>query len=359
MKIYTNVYTYKDKILFRYIDTKTNERHIKLLKDFSKIKLIRGYKYKNGNYIDRFGHKATIKTFNTINEWRDAKDLPLFNIDPAYQIIFQLYKNKEIINPIDKLSIMNIDIEVMSSDEFPTPDKVNYPIVSIVMQDMNKDKYYILAWNETSDEFYNEEENIIYIHCKDEIDLLKKFIKIWKGKKYFYYPDIVTGWYIEGFDIPYLINRIKKLLDEEIALKLSPINKITEREIKKGSKTFIKYLIKGIAILDYLELYKKYVGEQSSYALGYIAQHEIGETKVEYDDYGKLYDLYIHNFQKFIEYNLQDVKLVYKIDKKLKLLYLLTTIAYLGRANYEDVLGTVKYFDAFFTYEAWKKGVLI
>ena len=151
---------------------------------------------------------------------------------------------------------------------------------------------------------------------------------------------------IEFFDIPYLVNRIKKLLGTKNANRLSPWGFIEERKVEFRGKQNQTYNIAGISTLDYYQLYRKFTfGNQESYKLDYIASIELGEKKLDFSEYGSLLELYKRNFQKFIEYNIHDVVLVDKLEDKLKFIELVIAFAYDAKVNYSDVMTTVRPWD--------------
>jgi DNA polymerase elongation subunit (family B) len=180
----------------------------------------------------------------------------------------------------------------------------------------------------------------------------------WKDK----YPDVVTGWNTKFFDIPYLVNRFKKILGEDEAKKLSPWNYITERRARVNNRELIEYSLVGISSLDYIELYKWYAPggkSQESYRLDAIAQVELGEGKISYDEYDNLHSLYRLNFQKFIEYNIKDVELIIKLEDKLKLLELAVTLAYDTKSNFDDVFAQTRMWDALTNAYLLEKNIIV
>jgi DNA polymerase elongation subunit (family B) len=188
--------------------------------------------------------------------------------------------------------------------------------------------------------------NVQYYKCADESALLLSFLEVWNGS--LYSPDVVTGWNIEFFDIPYLVNRIRKVLAGEHAERLSPWKILKETNVEIRGRSSIVYSPVGIAVLDYLQLYRKFTyTQQESYRLDYIAQVELGEGKVDYHDegYEDLDDLRLKNFQRYIEYNIRDVEIVERLEDKLKLIELVYAMAYDAKVNYEDTLTTVKQWD--------------
>ena len=215
-----------------------------------------------------------------------------------------------------KINIAIIDIEVGSENGFPDPYKANEPITAISIKTLNGE---MIVYG--CGEFNNTFENVTYIKCRDEWSLCKAFIKDWSEN----YPDVVTGWNTKFFDIPYLVNRFNKLLGEDETKKLSPWNYISERKTNVRGKESIFYDIVGVSSLDYIELYRWYAPggkSQESYRLDNISNVELGESKLSYDEYDNLHQLYRLNYQKFIEYNIKDVELIIKLEDKLKLLEL-------------------------------------
>jgi DNA polymerase elongation subunit (family B) len=247
---------------------------------------------------------------------------------------------------MDSVQIANIDIEVGSENGFPDPYLANEPITAIGL------KYpggRMIVWGcgdyDNSIDETNKGIDITYIKCKDEWTLCNLFIKYWYENT----PDVLTGWNTKFFDVPYLINRFRKLLGDDKTKMLSPWKYITERNTVINGRSMIAYDIVGVAHLDYIELYKWYAPagkSQESYRLDAIAHAEIGENKLSYDEYDNLHALYRLNHQKFIEYNIKDVVLVERLDDKLKLLELGLTLAYDTKCNYEDIFAQTRMWDA-------------
>ena len=170
--------------------------------------------------------------------------------------------------------------------------------------------------------------------------MIEKFLQLWAEKA----PDIITGWNVKTFDMPYLVNRIRRLFDENKSKLLSPWGLISERTTTVMTREIKYYEFVGISILDYLEMYRKFNtnGTAESFRLDHIANVELGERKLSYSEYDNLHELYRLDFQKFIEYNYKDVELVERLDEKLKLLDLALTLAYDSKTNYPDVFMQVR-----------------
>ena len=186
-----------------------------------------------------------------------------------------------------------------------------------------------------------------YIYCDSEEKLLRTFLEFWNTPRW--RPDVLTGWNIVAYDIPYLVNRIKNVLGEEEANKLSPFEILEPREVRNrwNNAITLSYGIFGIQILDYYIAYKKFAkGERENYSLAFISQYELEETKVDYSEYGNLNDLYRKNPKLYYEYNIHDVNLIQKLEEKLHYLDQIIIQAYIMKCNFENVLATCKQWDA-------------
>lgn len=169
----------------------------------------------------------------------------------------------------------------------------------------------------------------------DEAEMLSAFLDVIED------TDVLSGWNSEGYDIPYLVNRVKRLLDENAARRFCLWGqKPRDREYMKFGKIFKTYDLVGRVHLDYLLLYQKHnTQQQHSYRLDFIGEIEVGEKKVPYD--GTLDKLYKEDFDKFIEYNRQDVALLVKIDKKRKFIELANQIAHTNCVLLKTTMGSV------------------
>ena len=244
------------------------------------------------------------------------------------------------------VNVFNLDIEVQSEDGFPEPDVAEHPITAITVKSSRSKVYHVFHFGEWSKDACPHKHLLIQEHlAKNEVEMLVMFIEFWKKD----YPDILTGWNIRFFDIPYIINRIIKLGAEEAIRQLSPWNLIDRREIAVMGSKRCTYDIKGIDQLDYIELFKKFgysYGTQESYKLDHIAHTVLGERKMSYEEYGSLQNLYHDNYQLYIDYNIKDVELVERIDEKMDLITLAMTMAYKGGVNYSDTFGTTSIWDS-------------
>lgn len=196
-----------------------------------------------------------------------------------------------------------------------------------------------------------------YIRCDDEKDLLQKFLIHLREKD----PDVLTGWNIDYFDIPYLINRVNKIWPEGVNL-FSPFHRQTSTCIKERydkEAEMDTYRILGLPSLDYMQLYKKFGAKQEQYSLNYICSRELGEEKIDYSEYGDLMGLYLNNFELFVTYNIRDVELVERLDKKLHLLQLAISLVHMTKVKFSDVYGKVKLWDCMIYNMLLKENIII
>jgi DNA polymerase elongation subunit (family B) len=186
--------------------------------------------------------------------------------------------------------------------------------------------------------------------------MLQAFLEFWVEN----YPDVITGWNVQLFDIPYIAGRISGILDEKYTRLLSPWRLISRREIYIKGRKQIAYDLPGIATLDYLELYKKFTyTNQESYRLDHICSVELGEKKLDHSEYDTFKEFYEKDWEKFIRYNIHDVRLVDQLDDKMKLIELAFTMAYDAKVNYEDVFSQVRMWDNYIYVELLKRKVAI
>ena len=237
---------------------------------------------------------------------------------------------------LSKIRVAFIDIECSSEYGFPDIRRANEEVLAISIK--IGDDFKVYGCGE-----YNPSPGIRYINCPNEEQLLKSFIDDWASN----YPDIVTGWNSRFFDIPYLMNRIIRILGEKYANKLSPWGWFKENEVTLvGNRKHQVYELVGISSIDYMDAYKKFTYvNQESYSLNHIAYAELGEKKLDYSEASTLHELYKTNFQKFVDYNVHDVILVERLEEKMKLMEMIISLAYMAKCNFNDVFSPVKMWD--------------
>ena len=247
------------------------------------------------------------------------------------------------------VNVTTIDIEVASDDGFPHPDKADKEVISITCKNNIDNIYYVWGlYDYDTSKSIMKDNVVMYKKCDSESELLMKFLDWWSDSRNT--PDIVTGWNSKLFDMVYLVNRICRLLSEDMARKLSPHKIIQSRPILINKKEVANYQIRGIMLLDYLDLFRKFgysYGAQESYRLDHIAHVVLGERKLSYEEHGSLFTLYKHDFQKFIDYNIKDVELVDRLEDKLGLITLAMTMAYRAGVNYDQAFGTTSIWDTY------------
>ena len=237
---------------------------------------------------------------------------------------------------LDKIKIGYIDIETSSEHGFPDVRNANEEVLAISYRCGETFRVY-------GCQGYEPSEGILYVPCTTEEHLLLEFVNDWSMN----YPDIITGWNSRFFDIPYLVNRIVKILGQKMANKLSPWGWYKENEITLfGNRKQQIFDLVGISSIDYMDAYKKFTYvNQESYSLNHIAYTELGEKKLDYSEYSSLHELYKTNFQKFVDYNVHDVVLLERLEEKMKLLEMIISLAYMAKCNFNDVFSPVKMWD--------------
>lgn len=346
MRFWTDVSVSGSKILYRgYENGRKVQRQVK----YQPYLFVQD---QEGDYRSLDGKKVKKKPFNSIWDARQyieknkgISNNPIYGYDRfEYLFIADRFPQDVVFDPA-LVTVANIDIEVAGDEGFPVPDVAAYPITAItVMFGSN-----IVAFG-CGD--YSPPSHVTYVQCKDELDLINKFLDIWNNQ----FPDIVTGWNIGGFDVPYLVNRITKLLGIEAAQQLSPWRQLKEKRFFFQGKEKVQYQIIGLQILDYMDIFKKLavatnaVSAPDNYKLDTVAFDLLGERKIQHD-YGSLLELYRKDFQTFMTYNIRDVELVDRINQKLKIIEQVITMAYLARVNYEDMLGSVNPWTSLAHYE--------
>lgn len=300
---------------------------------------------KKGTYRTIDGRPVDKIQFNSIRDARDFiekyKNVEQFQVYGSTNFPY-VYVNDRFQDDVEydpsKIRVVTLDIECDSSNGFPNIENADKMLTAITIRKNGRSAVFSYG------DFKTNDPNIFYVKCENEEDLIKKFLKVWSSNGW--KPDIVTGWYIEFFDIPYLINRIARVLDMDWAKKLSPWKMLDQRKVEFKGKEAQSYNIPGLAVLDYYQLYRKFsFANHESYKLDYIASVELGEKKVDYSEYGTLHNLYHSNFQKFIEYNIHDCILVDKLDDKLKLIEQVMALAYDAKVNFTDTMTTVRSWD--------------
>jgi DNA polymerase elongation subunit (family B) len=266
----------------------------------------------------------------------DRDDSTLFEADVAEttRILVDTYTNSDAISTGHNILFFDIEIEMESGT--PDIEKPTNEITSIALYFSNEKKYKALVVDNTStaDTLKIEHSNTELISCASEKDLLLRFLDIYEANR----PTIITGWNCDFFDIPYLYNRMKKVIGKQQALRISPIRDEFYSPYRN------RYFFAGVSVLDYLSLYKKFTYTQlPSYSLDSVSKKELNRGKIEYE--GNLDELKKNDLKKFIEYNVVDVELVVELNEKLQLIDLAQGICHVGHVPYEDFVYSSKYLE--------------
>ena len=272
-----------------------------------------------------------------IKQYEGASGLEVHGYERfVYQHIAQKWKG-EIDYDMSQMKIWTIDIEVACENGFPDVQASAEEMLCITMKNFNTKE--TITWGTRE---FVPPKGIEYRVFWTEQEMLQDFHSWWNQNT----PDIITGWNNNLYDIPYICRRIERVLGEKWKKSLSPWNRVIDREIRIQGRTNIAYEITGVAILDYLDLYKKFTyTNQESYRLDHIAMVELGDKKLDHSEFENFKDFYTSDWQRFVEYNIHDVNLVDSLEDKMKLIELAVTMAYDAKVNLEDVYSQVRMWD--------------
>jgi DNA polymerase elongation subunit (family B) len=304
-----------------------------------------------GTVVDEVKPGTIKETREFVKRYEGVQGFEVYgNTNYSYQYISDMYPD-DVNWDMDLFKVFTIDIETKTEEGFPDIRSANEEVLLITIKDLKSKR--IITFGTKA--FVHNRDDVIYRHCNDEHHLLREFLQFWQTN----YPDAITGWNTDFFDVPYLIRRIIRELGEREAQKISPWSYINERKTFIKGNEEIHYDILGISQLDYLELYKKYTyTKQESYRLDYIAQEELGDKKKENPGVD-FKDFYTNYWQHFVEYNIHDVELVDQLEDKMRLLELHLTMAYNAKINPEDVYSQVRMWDTIIYNHLRKKGIVI
>jgi len=348
---YTNVFMRGNRIYVRGFDKGLRYTDIVNYTPYLFISKPDGkYKTLDGKPVEKLDFDSISEARDFLSRYEQVSNMEIYGLTSfPYLYIFDAFKGDIDYDP-KKINIGTIDIECAADEGFPDIKKADKPLTAITIRSRNRNFVFGCG------DFETDDINTYYIKCKDEYELIQKFLECWEQLDL----DIITGWNIEFFDIPYIVNRIKLLFNEREAKRLSPWRILDEKIVEFRGKENQSYNPAGISVLDYYQLYRKFMfGNQESYKLDFIAQVELGEKKIDYSEYGNLLELYKNNHQKFIEYNIHDCVLVDKLDDKLKFLEQTMALSYDAKVNYSDVMTTVRPWDVIIHNYLLEKGIVI
>ena len=353
MEFYTSVAPYGDKIFVIGYDK--GRRYMRKVDFYPTLFVTSKSQSKwqtlEGTYVDEMKPGTIKETREFVKKYEDVSGFAIYgNTNYAYQYISDTYED-DVNWDMEQIRVFTIDIETSTEYGFPDIRSANEEILLITVKDLQSKK--VITWGVKP--YDNQRDDVTYVNCRDEQQLLKEFIIWWQQN----YPDVITGWNTDFFDVPYLIKRLSRELGESFAKKISPWGLINERNTFIKGNEELHYDISGISQLDYLELYKKYTyTKQESYRLDYIAEQELGDKKKE-NPGTDFKDFYTNYWDKFVEYNIHDVELVDKLEDKMRLIELHLTMAYNAKINFEDVYSQVRMWDTIIYNHLRKKGIVI
>ena len=355
MRYYTNVQMVGNDFLVRgYENGKsftTREQYSPTL--FVPSKKRTKYKTLDGKYVQSIKPGTVRECREFYRTHGEVEGFDIYgNNRYIYQYISDKYPEREIEFDISKIKLVTIDIEVKSEKGFPTVQACDEEMLCITLQDYATKR--ILTFGVGP--YHHNDPMVKYVQCNDEYDMLQHFIKFWSHDP----PEVVTGWNCQLYDIAYLAKRITRVLGEKACKKLSPWGLVTHEEIYLQGRAHTVYDIGGVTVLDYLDLYRKFTYKaQESYKLDYIGEVELGKKKLDHSEFDTFKDFYTKAWNKFVDYNIQDVRLVDALEEKMKLIELAVTMAFDAKVNFTDVFYQVRMWDMIIYNDLKRKGIVI
>ena len=355
MKFYTNVEQVANRLLVRGYEGGSsfsyrvpfNPTLYVASKNYSEWKTL------EGDCVEPLNMGSINDAKDFVKKYKEVEDFDIYgNTRYLYQYITQEHPEDEIQYDTSKIRIFNIDIETAAENGFPDIESADQEILAISIKDSYTGRIVVFG----ARPFDNKDSEVDYMHFRSEESMLTAFLGYWSENC----PDVITGWNVQLFDIPYIARRIDRILGEKFTKTLSPWKLISSREIYIKGRRQVAYDLRGIATLDYLELYRKFTyTNQESYRLDHICMVELGARKLDHSEFDTFKEFYENDWQKFIEYNIRDVRLVDQLDDKMKLLDLAFTMAYDAKVNYEDVFSQVRMWDNYIYCELNKRKIAI
>jgi DNA polymerase elongation subunit (family B) len=311
------------------------------------------YKTLDGEYVESIQPGSVRDCRDFYKKYDGVENFKIYgNERYIYQYISDKYPEEEIKFDISKIKLVTLDIEVASENGFPDPKSCDQEILLITIQDYSTKK--IITWG--TKPFKSDRTDLKYVECESEYALLNSFLYYWDRN----IPEVVTGWNIQFYDIPYICGRLSRVLGEKRMKSFSPWGLVTENEVFANNRQQICMDVGGITQLDYLDLYKKFTySAQESYRLDYIAEVELGQKKLDHSEFDTFKDFYTKGWTKFVEYNIVDVELVDRMEDKMKLIELAITMAYDAKVNYGDVFSQVRMWDTIIYNYLKKRNIVI
>ena len=347
----------RDQDVIRVVERKEGKRNFTEYP----VKYTFYYKDQRGKYKSIYGDPLNRIVARNTKQFRKElainqnKDLFESDVNPIFQCLSENYLNVD----APKLNVAFFDIETDFDPErgFADPSDPFMPITAITVHLQWLDSLITLALPPktlTMDQAKEQVKDFENTHLYEkEGDMLEAFLDLIKD------ADVLSGWNSEGYDIPYCVNRVKRVLSKDDTRRFCLWKQLPKkREFEKYGKKAETYDLIGRVHLDSLELYRKYTYEERhTYRLDAIGEMEIGEKKTVYE--GTLDQLYNNDFRTFIEYNRQDVALLDKLDKKLKFIDLSNELAHANTVLLQTTMGAVAVTEQAIINEAHHRGLQV
>jgi DNA polymerase elongation subunit (family B) len=287
-----------------------------------------------------------------VQQYKEVSNFPIYgNTNYGYQFISKLFPGMVEFDA-SLMKIVTIDIETSTEYGFPDSRNAQEQIILITLQDFNTKQLTTFGCGP----YLSKKENSLYIQCKDEFELLRQFINHLKED----YPDVITGWNSQLFDIAYLSSRIIKVLGEKALEECSPWGIVRQYEVPTArGRTQLAYDWSGISNLDFMDLYKKFSYKMvENYKLDTVAKEELGKEKIK-SKWGTFKEFYTNDWELFVDYNIVDVELVDQLEDKMKIINLIMTMAYDAKCNYTDIFSSVRTWDCILYNKLLKENIIV
>ena len=335
-----------------YVDSNGKHRHAKLKPS---IEYYIEDKTGKSEHKDVYGNSMKLVTSDNVYKMRDyikssGTKTCESSLSEDIKFLQKHYGKKEIKVDMSQLQIATWDIEC-AMERFVKPEVATAPVNLICIHFSRENEYHMFGAEAYTG---NELNDVIYHHCPDEATMLIKFVKLFRSKR----VDILTGWYSDLFDVPYVINRMKNLGIDIEKYSLSPVNIVNKKEERKQKNTISGgYEICGISQLDGKSLYMKFEQKKRvSYSLEAIGQIVCKEGKKKYE--GSINDLYKTDWNTFCEYNFQDVALVRMIEAKKKYIELSVRFCYGALVPFDKVYSSIAIITGYMVKYLHSQGLL-
>ena len=319
------------------------------------------YKDNRGKFESIFGDKlervicSNNKSFQKEKKMYSGQRLFESDINPVFRILEDNYLGKE--PPTLQTVFFDIEVDFNKDLGFAPPEDPFNAVTAVALHlSWIKKTICLVIKPKTlssadAQTIVNRFDDTLLMNNEEE--LLDTFLNLIED------ADVISGWNSEGFDIPYMVNRISRVLGKEHTRRFNLWSQYPKRrEFERFGKVQETYDTLGRIHLDYMQLYRKYTYEERhSYSLDAIGEYELNERKTQYE--GSLDQLYNNDFETFIAYNRQDVDLLVRLDKKLQFIDLANVIAHDNTVLIQTTMGAVAVTDQAIVNEAHQRGYIV